>query len=150
MGRAFGVAFILLLTAVPAWAQLDRMLEGLGLGRQSGLSDSKVASGLKEALKVGTENAVGLTGRTDGYFRNAAIKILMPKALRNLEQPLRAIGYGPQIDEFVLSAMRSSSSSRGSESLVKGGLKWRIDRSGFSQGSYWWRSLPRCRAVRLH
>lgn len=108
MGRAFGVAFILLLTAVPAWAQLDRMLEGLGLGRQSGLSDSKVASGLKEALKVGTENAVGLTGRTDGYFRNAAIKILMPKALRNLEQPLRAIGYGPQIDEFVLSMNRAA------------------------------------------
>lgn len=108
MGRAFGVAFILLLTAVPAWAQLDRMLEGLGLGRQSGLSDSKVASGLKEALKVGTENAVGLTGRTDGYFRNAAIKILMPKALRNLEQPLRAIGYGPQIDELVLSMNRAA------------------------------------------
>ncbi len=108
MGRVFGMAFVVWLTVAPAWAQLDRLLEGLGSGRQSGLSDAKVASGLKEALKVGTENAVRLTGRTDGYFRNEAIKILMPKGLRNLEQPLRAIGYGQQINEFVLSMNRAA------------------------------------------
>jgi hypothetical protein len=108
MNRVFGIALVVLLTAAPARAQFDRLLEGLGLGRQSGLSDSKVASGLKEALKVGTENAVALTGRTDGYFGNDAIKILMPKGLRNLEQPLRAIGYGPQVDEFVLSMNRAA------------------------------------------
>ena len=108
MNRVFGVIFGVLLTIAPAWAQFDRLLEGFGLGRQSGLSDAKVTSGLKEALKVGTENAVGLTGRTDGYFRNEAIKILMPKSLRNLEQPLRAVGYGRQIDEFVLSMNRAT------------------------------------------
>lgn len=108
MRRIFGIATVVLLTAPPAWAQFDRLLEGLGLGRQGGLSDAKVTSGLREALKVGAENAVGLTGRTDGYFRNEAIKILMPKGLRNLEQPLRAVGYGPQIDEFVLSMNRAA------------------------------------------
>ncbi|MGH7830141.1 MAG: DUF4197 domain-containing protein [Candidatus Binatia bacterium] len=110
MSKVFAVTLFLLSSVVPAWAQLDRVLEGLGVGRQSGsgLSDSKVASGLKEALKVGTENAVRLTGRTDGYFRNEAIKILMPKGLRNLEQPLRAIGYGPKVDEFVLSMNRAA------------------------------------------
>jgi hypothetical protein len=108
MGRFFGTTIVVLLTVAPGWAQFDRLLGGLGPGRQSGLSDAKVSSGLKEALKVGTENAVRLTGRTDGYFRNETIKILMPKGLRNLEQPLRAIGYGPQIDEFVLSMNRAA------------------------------------------
>lgn len=108
MSRVFGMALLLLLNVAPARAQVDRLLEGLGSGRQSGLSDSKVASGLKEALKVGTENAVRLTGRTDGYFRNEAIKIMMPKSLRSLEQPLRAVGYGKQIDEFVLSMNRAA------------------------------------------
>lgn len=109
MVRAFGVAaVVLLLTVGPAWAQLDRLLEGLGLGQQSGLSEVKVGSGLREALKVGTENTVSLTGRTDGFFRNEAIKILMPKTLLKLEKPLRMVGYGDQVDEFVLSMNRAA------------------------------------------
>jgi len=108
MNRAFGIAIALLLIASPVWAQFDRLLEGLGIGRQSGLSDVKIGSGLKEALKVGTENTVNLTGRTDGYFQNKAIKILMPKTLQKLEKPLRLVGYGSQIDEFVLSMNRAA------------------------------------------
>lgn len=104
----FGLAVAVLLIASPAWAQFDRLLEGLGVGRQSGLSDAKIGSGLKEALKVGTENTVKLTSRTGGYFQNEAIKILMPKTLRKLEDPLRLVGYGPQIDEFVLSMNRAA------------------------------------------
>ncbi|MGH9681521.1 MAG: DUF4197 domain-containing protein [Candidatus Acidiferrales bacterium] len=72
------------------------------------MSDSKVASGLKEALRVGAENAVKLTGRRNGYFGNDAIKILMPNNLRPLEKGLRAIGYGPKVDDFILSMNRSA------------------------------------------
>jgi hypothetical protein len=96
------------LTALPASAQIDRIFKGLGLGQQSELSDVKIGSGLKEALKVGTENTVNLTGRLDGYFLNQAIKILMPEKLRNLEKGLTAVGYGPQVDEFVLSMNRAA------------------------------------------
>jgi hypothetical protein len=67
-----------------------------------------VAAGLKEALQIGSENAVALTGRRDGYFQNPAIKILMPERLRNLEQGLRTVGYGRQVDEFVLSMNRAA------------------------------------------
>ncbi len=94
--------------ATPAWAQLDQLFKGLGVGQSSGLSDSKVASGLKEALRVGTDNTVTLTGRPDGYFGNAAIKILMPEKLRSAEQALRLVGYGPQVDEFILSMNRAA------------------------------------------
>lgn len=91
--------------AAPAEAQLDRFFKGLG---GSGLSDAKIGSGLKEALQVGTENAVGQTGAVDGFFANQAIKILMPSELRTLERGLRAVGYGPQLDEFVLSMNRAA------------------------------------------
>lgn len=95
----------------PAWAQFDQILKGLGdkIGSSGGgLSDAKIGSGLKEALKVGTENAVLETGQTDGFFGNKIIKILMPKTLQRIEQPLRLVGYGPQIDEFVLSMNRAA------------------------------------------
>ncbi len=99
---------VLLITS-PASAQFDKILKGFGgLGQQGGLTDVKIGSGLKEALKVGTENTVNLTGKTDGYFMNRVIKILMPERLQTFEKGLRVAGYGPQIDEFVLSMNRSA------------------------------------------
>jgi Protein of unknown function (DUF4197) len=90
----------------PAHAQLDRSLQGLGVG--GGLSDAKLVSGLKEALRVGTEHTVNLTGKVDGYFANQAIKILMPDKLRTVESGLRTVGYGDRVDEFVLSMNRAA------------------------------------------
>lgn len=106
--RSFLLGVVLVLVAAPASAQLDQLLKGLGIGGQSGLSEAKIGSGLKEALKVGTENSVKLTGRVDGYFMNQAIKILMPEKLQTLEQGLRLVGYGPQVDEFILSMNRAA------------------------------------------
>jgi hypothetical protein len=106
--RIIPIVMIVLLIAQPASAQLDRLLKGVGLGGQKGLSDAKIGEGLKEALKVGTENTVSFTGKTDGFFLNQAIKILMPEKLRTLEKGLRAVGYGPQVDDFVLSMNRSA------------------------------------------
>ena len=77
-------------------------------GSKDNLSNSDIAAGLKEALKVGSGNAVSLTGVTDGYFGNEAIKILMPEKLRSIEKPLRALGYGDKVDELVLSMNRAA------------------------------------------
>jgi len=106
--RMIIVGMAILLTVVPASAQLDQIFKGLGGGEKSGLSDVKIGSGLKEALQIGTENAVNLTGKTDGYFLNQLIKILMPEKLKTFEKGLRAVGYGPQVDEFVLSMNRAA------------------------------------------
>ena len=108
--RMIIIAFALAAFANPACAQLDKVLKGLSGsgGSGGGLSDAKIGSGLQEALKVGTENAVLQTGTVDGFFKNKAIKILMPKPLQTIEQPLRLVGYGPQIDEFVLSMNRAA------------------------------------------
>lgn len=68
----------------------------------------KTAAGLKEALTIGTKNAVNLTGRVDGYFANQAIKILMPEKLRNAEKILRDLGQGARADEFILTMNRAA------------------------------------------
>jgi hypothetical protein len=101
---------VLLISITPGWAQFDKVFKGLGeaIGRGEGLSEVKIGSGLQEALRVGTENAVLQTGRIDGFFKNQTIKILMPKPLQTIEQPLRLVGYGSQVDEFVLSMNRAA------------------------------------------
>lgn len=83
-------------------------MEQLGKSGGTGLSNEKIISGLKEALEVGTENAVALTGITDGYLKNEAIKILLPDKLQKMDKALRLVGLGPQIDEFVVSMNRSA------------------------------------------
>jgi len=99
----------LLVTVTPAAAQFDRVLKGLGsFSGGNGLSDAKIGSGLQEALKVGTENAVVQTGTVDGFLKSQAIKILMPQSLQTIEKPLRLVGYGPQIDEFVVGMNRAA------------------------------------------
>jgi hypothetical protein len=96
-------------TAIPAAAQdILKQLPGAG---SSTLSDEKIISGLKEALRVGAEKTVSLTGESDGFFRNEAIKILMPDKLKSLEKGLRAAGLGSQVDELVLSMNRAAESA---------------------------------------
>jgi hypothetical protein len=72
------------------------------------IGELRIGAALKEALQVGTANAVKLTGRTDGYFRNEAIKILLPEQLRTLASGLRTIGLGPQVDQLVLGMNRAA------------------------------------------
>jgi hypothetical protein len=99
----------LLLGATSAFAQLPDLLKRLPQLPASGdLGDARIGEGLKEALRVGTENAVSLTGRLDGYFANQAIKILMPERLKSLEQGLRLIGQGDRVDELVLGMNRAA------------------------------------------
>jgi hypothetical protein len=75
----------------------------------AGAGDPKTdAAGIKEALAVGTERAVASLGRENGYFGNAAVKILMPSSLQKVAEIARMAGYQKQVDEFVLSMNRAA------------------------------------------
>ena len=65
----------------------------------SGSADRKTdAAGIKEALAVGTERAVKILGRENGFFGNAAVKILMPSSLQKVAEVARMAGYQKQVD----------------------------------------------------
>ncbi len=87
---------------------LERFLGNFDLLQTKKLSDTKIADGLREALKIGINNTVKLIGKTNGYFKNDAIKILMPQRLQSIESALRAIGLAQKVDEFILSMNRAA------------------------------------------
>jgi len=67
------------------------------------LTLEKTIAGLKEALSVGSGNAVTTVGAVNGYFKNPDIKILVPEKIQDVAELLRKVGYGSTVDEFVLS-----------------------------------------------
>lgn len=99
-------------TASAACAQidLDRLLKGLPQTPAAGgsVGDVKIGQALKQALQVGTEKAVNLTGRPDGYYLNQAIKIVLPENLKAVESALRLVGYGAEVDALVVGMNRAA------------------------------------------
>ncbi len=73
-----------------------------------GLSTDEIANGLKEALTVGTQNGASRLSAADGFFANAALKILMPPEAVKVENTLRDLGMGSVVDKAVLSMNRAA------------------------------------------
>jgi hypothetical protein len=95
-----------------AQAQLDQILkkadEALNQRDTSGLSNDKIIAGLKQALQVSTGKAVALTGKPDGFLKNAAIKILLPPKLKTVGTGMRMLGMGAQVDELEMGMNRAA------------------------------------------
>lgn len=89
-------------------AGLEDMLRSFGTSPKSSSGEGTTAAGLKEALSVGTENAVKSLSKPDGYFGNEMVKILMPEKLRSVAAVMRRVGFERQVDEFVLSMNRAA------------------------------------------
>ena len=73
-----------------------------------GLSNDDIISGLKEALRVGTDSSSKKLSKLDGFFGDAAIKILMPEEAKKMEKTLRSFGMGSMVDKAILSMNRAA------------------------------------------
>lgn len=63
------------------------------------LSNADIASGLRQALDLGIEKQVTKLTKTDGFYRNELVKILLPAELQKVDKGLRDIGLGSLADE---------------------------------------------------
>jgi len=73
-----------------------------------GVSTNEIANGLKEALISGVTKGASSLSKPDGFFANAALKILLPAEAKKIESTLRSIGMGKQVDEAILSMNRAA------------------------------------------
>lgn len=64
-------------------------------------SEEDMANALKEALQVGSTNAANALHQPGGYLNDPIIKIPFPPDAIKIENELRQIGMGAQVDKFV-------------------------------------------------
>lgn len=89
-------------------SSINKVLNAASAYHKDTLSTSTIANGLKEALQAGTERGTAKLSAADGFFKDAAIKILMPEEAKKVEQRLRSIGLGKQADNAILSMNRAA------------------------------------------
>jgi hypothetical protein len=81
-------------------AELDQFAKNVQSSMPQTNSLGKIIAGLKEALSIGTGNAVVDVSRVGGYFKNQAIKILLPQEIQQTGDLLRKFGFGKVVDDF--------------------------------------------------
>ena len=77
----------------------------------SGLSNDDIVSGLKQALSLGAQKSGDKLSATDGFYKDAAVKILLPQQVRDVENKMRMLGFGKLVDNAELSMNRAAESA---------------------------------------
>ncbi|WP_045113844.1 DUF4197 domain-containing protein [Microscilla marina] len=98
--------FIFLLGLAPLFSSCDMLQKAA----EPGVSDDDIALGLKSALDVGIGNGVQELIKTDGYFANQAIKILLPDEVQNATSFIKTAVPGSEtlLTEVVLKMNRAA------------------------------------------
>jgi len=78
--------------------ELQNVVGNLPTG-EGGISDAMIAGGLRQALDFGIDKQVSKLTKTDGFYKNQLVKILLPQELQKVDKTLRDIGLGSLADE---------------------------------------------------
>lgn len=94
------LGMLVLMFMVAGCAELDQFAKDVQSVMPQTNSLGKIVAGLKEALSIGTGNAVVDVSKMGGYFKNQAIKILLPQEIQKTGKMLRKFGFGGVVDDF--------------------------------------------------
>jgi hypothetical protein len=78
------------------------------MGSETPLTTAEVVEGLKEALIKGISTGSDLASQVDGFFKNPEIKIPFPPEVKKVEDKLRQVGLGGEVDKFVMTLNRGA------------------------------------------
>lgn len=91
------IVLLLSIFSLSSCAEMQQVINQLPQTQNIGGID--ISSGLKEALNNGISKQVTKLTATDGFFKNEAVKILLPEELKKVDSGLRKIGLSSLADE---------------------------------------------------
>lgn len=92
------IALIIGITLFVSCNELQQVVNQLPTGTP-GLGNEEIGNGLREALDKGISKQVSRLTKTDGFYKNDLVKILLPEELRKVDKTLRDIGLDNLADE---------------------------------------------------
>ncbi|MGO3261055.1 MAG: DUF4197 domain-containing protein [Mesonia sp.] len=101
------VLLFITIICLTSCAELQSIAENLP-EQGYGLSQQDIANGLKQALDKGIDEQVQKLTQENGFYKNAAVKILLPNELQKVEKGLRDIGLGSLADEGIKALNRAA------------------------------------------
>ena len=105
------ICFVLLTVFTLSSCDTLKQLPGLPSG--VGISETEAGQGIKEALSQGLGKAVLQLNNTDGFFKDAFYKILLPPDARKIENTLRSLGFNSLVDKAILQINRGAEDAAG-------------------------------------
>lgn len=72
-----------------------------GILETSGVGQTQIAAGLKEALQQGIDKQVVNLTKSNGFYNNSLVRIGLPSELQKIEKTLRDVGLGKLADEGI-------------------------------------------------
>ena len=90
---------VLLLLQLSSCAELQKVINNLPVSTQEILSNEQIGNGLKEALNNGIKHQVSKLTADGGFYKNEAVKILLPAELAKVDKTLRDLGLSKLADE---------------------------------------------------
>jgi len=99
------VIMLVLVFSLSSCAEMQQVMNQFPQTQGYGID---ISGGLKEALNNGISKQVTKLTATDGFYRNEAIKIVLPDELKKVDSSLRKIGLGSLADEGIKALNRAA------------------------------------------
>ena len=91
------------------WEKGTDLLKTYGESNTStGITLEEIGAGLKEALRVGSEDVVARLGRLDGFNADSAVHIPLPKQLDTVKSVLDKVGMSGLLEDLELKLNRAA------------------------------------------
>lgn len=91
------IVLLLLILPLSSCVEMQQVMNQFP--QTQGIGGIDISAGLKEALNNGISKQVTKLTAVDGFYRNEAVKILLPEELRKVDSSLRKIGLSSLADE---------------------------------------------------
>jgi Protein of unknown function (DUF4197) len=111
MKKLFTLSLILISITLGSCDVINQAAGAAGAG--TGISNAEAGSGIKEALAQGIAKSVLQLNTTDGFFKDAIYKVLLPPDAKKIENTLRSLGFNSMVDKAILQINRGAEDAAG-------------------------------------
>jgi Protein of unknown function (DUF4197) len=111
MKKLFTLSLILISISLSSCDVINQAAGAAGVG--TGISNAEAGSGIKEALAQGIAKSVLQLNTTDGFFKDAIYKVLLPPDAKKIENTLRSLGFNSMVDKAILQINRGAEDAAG-------------------------------------